>query len=209
MSLPNVLSRMISCRQVSHETTGGGGSMATFEAEWEQIKHDVAAVAGMSLASADGKGGWNDDGSAGVKSNKRAWSTAGSDVGSLRGDIKKALTKLELEQKGLGAVATPVAPCRARLLSGSSTAPGSATGRTSARGAVPPRAGLRRPATTTTRTTRPSRAHSQGWPSGMRTRTPSVATAGTGEWTDALRNAQRRRRVPGCQPHGQSGQGRP
>ncbi|MFH8805662.1 hypothetical protein ACH4GZ_00095 [Streptomyces hygroscopicus] len=78
--------------------------MSTFDAEWAQLKREASGEAGMSLASADNKPGWEQGGgSGGVKSSKDAWSAAGRSVGKLRGDIKTALTKLEEEQTGLGA----------------------------------------------------------------------------------------------------------
>ncbi|MFD7507099.1 hypothetical protein [Streptomyces sp. NPDC059850] len=48
--------------------------MATFDAEWGRLKSD-----------------------------RDAWTAAGRDVGKLRGNIRTALTKLEEEQRGLGA----------------------------------------------------------------------------------------------------------
>ncbi|MGW2324499.1 hypothetical protein ACWC5C_01895 [Streptomyces sp. NPDC001700] len=48
--------------------------MATFDAEWGRLKSD-----------------------------KNVWTAAGRDVGKLRGSIRTALTKLEEEQKDLGA----------------------------------------------------------------------------------------------------------
>lgn len=73
--------------------------MVAFEDQWAQIKRETSASAGMNLASANGKGGSGDSGRGGVKSSKNAWSTAAGAVGSLRGDIKTALTKLEQGQK--------------------------------------------------------------------------------------------------------------
>ncbi|WP_116215960.1 hypothetical protein [Streptomyces olivoreticuli] len=75
--------------------------MATFEQEWAQIKRETSADAGMSLASADGKSGWGQGGSGGLKSEKNAWTSAGDGVGQLAGNVKKALTALEKGQKGL------------------------------------------------------------------------------------------------------------
>jgi len=82
---------------------GNGENMPTFEAEWAQMKRQASGDTGMSLASADNKPDWGQGGSGGVKSSKKAWTTAGSDVGKLRGDIKTALTKLEEDQTALGA----------------------------------------------------------------------------------------------------------
>lgn len=74
--------------------------MATFEAEWAQIRHESSGV-GMRLASADDDSpGWT--GSGGVQTNKSAWSAAGHGVGLLRGDIKKARTALDQAQGELG-----------------------------------------------------------------------------------------------------------
>ncbi|KIF68517.1 hypothetical protein HY68_07510 [Streptomyces sp. AcH 505] len=74
--------------------------MATFEAEWAQIRH-ASSGSGMTLASADDEGpDWT--GSGGVQTNKAAWSAAGHGVGLLRGDIKKARTALDQAQGELG-----------------------------------------------------------------------------------------------------------
>ncbi|MFI0779050.1 hypothetical protein [Streptomyces sp. NPDC021212] len=77
--------------------------MSSFEAEWAQMKRESSGDTGMSLASADNKPDWGQGGAGGVKSSKKAWTTAGSDVGKLRGDIKTALTTLEEDQASLGA----------------------------------------------------------------------------------------------------------
>ncbi|MBI0298706.1 hypothetical protein JBE04_30665 [Streptomyces sp. PRKS01-29] len=77
--------------------------MSTFEAEWARMKREASGDTGMTLASADNKPGWEQGGSGNLKSSKNAWTTAGTAVGKLRGDIKTALTKLEEEQTGLGA----------------------------------------------------------------------------------------------------------
>jgi hypothetical protein len=77
--------------------------MSTFDAEWAQWKGEAPGDTGMSLASADSKPDWGQGGSGKLKSDKKAWTTAGRDVGKLRGNIRTALTKLEEEQKGLGA----------------------------------------------------------------------------------------------------------
>lgn len=76
--------------------------MVTFEEQWAQIKRETSTGTGMSLASADDKGGSGEPGWGGVKSSKNTWSTAAGAVGSLRGDIKTALTKLEHGQKSSG-----------------------------------------------------------------------------------------------------------
>lgn len=50
------------------------------------------------------RGAWQGDsggGSGDLKSKRSAWTTAGREVQSLRGDIKKALTKLQADQQGL------------------------------------------------------------------------------------------------------------
>ncbi|MGW2327141.1 hypothetical protein ACWC5C_15385 [Streptomyces sp. NPDC001700] len=77
--------------------------MVAFEEEWANFKQQASANAGMNLASADGPAGWNTSGKGRLKSKKSAWKMAGSSVGSLKSDVKKALAKLELEQKGLEA----------------------------------------------------------------------------------------------------------
>jgi len=89
-----------------------GEDVGTFEDEWARIKRDHSGGgAGTELASAhggDAKSPWGDGSSGGsgagrVKSRKAAWSRAAHGVGSLRGDISKALTGLEDDQKGLSA----------------------------------------------------------------------------------------------------------
>jgi hypothetical protein len=78
--------------------------MAAFEEEWANFKRQASANVGMNLASTNGPAGWNTrDGAGRLKSKKSAWKTAGNSVGSLQSDIKKALAKLELEQKCLEA----------------------------------------------------------------------------------------------------------
>ncbi|MGW7573490.1 hypothetical protein [Streptomyces sp. NPDC054765] len=76
----------------------------SWDEEWAALKQQASDNAGMKLASADGHGrqhgsgdGWGD-----LKSTKAAWTRAGHDVQSLRGNIKKALAKLEAEQQGAG-----------------------------------------------------------------------------------------------------------
>ncbi len=81
------------------------GDAVSWDEEWAALKRKAADGGGMQLASADG-GGWrggSGDGSGDLKSTKSVWSGAGREVQGLRGDIKKALTKLEDEQQGLGA----------------------------------------------------------------------------------------------------------
>ncbi|MFG3011812.1 hypothetical protein ACGFZB_15365 [Streptomyces cinerochromogenes] len=68
--------------------------------EWEQLKAE-AAVSGsarMQLNHADPMGVGYDR----LKSNKKAWSTAGEGVSGLQDDIGKALGKLDDGQSGLG-----------------------------------------------------------------------------------------------------------
>lgn len=77
--------------------------MSTFDAEWARMKGEASAATGMNLASADSTPDWGQGGSGRLKSDKDAWTAAGRDVGKLRGNIRTALTKLEEEQKGLGA----------------------------------------------------------------------------------------------------------
>jgi hypothetical protein len=76
--------------------------MSTFDAEWARMKGEASGDTGMNLASADVKPNWGQGGSGKLKSSRSAWTTAGRDVGKLRGNIRTALTKLEEEQKGLG-----------------------------------------------------------------------------------------------------------
>ncbi|MFD3552537.1 hypothetical protein [Streptomyces goshikiensis] len=74
--------------------------MGSFEEEWARLKGGPSDGPGMRLASApaaDGGGG----GAGGVQSSKPAWTVAGTAVGGLAGDVKKALTGLETGQKGL------------------------------------------------------------------------------------------------------------
>ncbi|MEU2441386.1 hypothetical protein ACFY9A_30755 [Streptomyces rubradiris] len=68
--------------------------------EWEQLKAEAAAggSARMRLNHADPMGVGYDR----LKSNKKAWTTAGEGVSGLRDDIGKALAKLDDGQSGLG-----------------------------------------------------------------------------------------------------------
>ncbi|MFF0386023.1 hypothetical protein [Streptomyces sp. NPDC004286] len=76
--------------------------------EWDQLK--AAAVerqsAQMRLNQLPGDLGSSTPVGGGIsgrlRSDKAAWSKAGSDVGDLRDNISKALTKLEQDTKGLG-----------------------------------------------------------------------------------------------------------
>lgn len=85
-----------------------GGNVMSWDEEWAALKQTAAGDSGMQLASAGGDGwqGGSGDGSASesdaLKSKKAAWVRAGHDVQSLRGDVKKALTKLEDGQQGFG-----------------------------------------------------------------------------------------------------------
>ncbi|MEU8996980.1 hypothetical protein AB0952_22910 [Streptomyces caniferus] len=82
----------------------------SWDDEWAALKREAADGRGLQLASAGG-GSWqggSGDGSGDVKSKRSVWTTAGREVQSLRGDIAKALTKLEDEQQGLGAGASGV-----------------------------------------------------------------------------------------------------
>ncbi|MFF8789988.1 hypothetical protein [Streptomyces sp. NPDC015125] len=65
----------------------------TFEAEWAEIKRESSAR--MSLASAGGEG-WSLDGGTGdLRSSRQAWSRGAQAVGSLRENLKSALSALE------------------------------------------------------------------------------------------------------------------
>ncbi|UFR02707.1 hypothetical protein KBP30_16620 [Streptomyces sp. Go40/10] len=68
--------------------------------EWEQLKAEAAASgsARMQLNHADPMGVGYDR----LKSNKKAWTTAGEGVSGLQDDIGKALAKLDDGQSGLG-----------------------------------------------------------------------------------------------------------
>lgn len=77
--------------------------MSTFESEWAQMKREASGGTRMSLAGAGDKPDWEQEGSGRVRSSKNVWTEAGQGVGKLQGNIKTALTKLEEEQKGLGA----------------------------------------------------------------------------------------------------------
>ncbi|MFD9266146.1 hypothetical protein ACFWB1_28575 [Streptomyces goshikiensis] len=76
--------------------------MGSFEEEWARLRGGASGEPGMRLASvpaADGGGG----GDADVQSTRPAWTAAGTAVGGLAGDVKKALTGLETGQTGLAA----------------------------------------------------------------------------------------------------------
>ncbi|WP_331748414.1 hypothetical protein [Streptomyces sp. NBC_00648] len=73
--------------------------MGSFAEEWAQLKSGPAGAGGMRLAGAGDSGG---SGKGDVQSSKAAWTAAGSAVGGLSGDVKKALTALDTGQQGLG-----------------------------------------------------------------------------------------------------------
>lgn len=76
------------------------GDAVSWDEEWAALKREAGEGRGLRLASAGGGG--SDGGSGDLKSKRSVWTTAGREVQSLRGDIKKALAKLEQEQQGLG-----------------------------------------------------------------------------------------------------------
>lgn len=70
--------------------------------EWEQLKAEAAGQQSVQMQTnqaAEGSGGGG-GAFGGVKSDKASWAKAGEGVGSLREPVKRALTKLEQEQKG-------------------------------------------------------------------------------------------------------------
>ncbi|MFF2061339.1 hypothetical protein ACFVWZ_05960 [Streptomyces sp. NPDC058200] len=71
--------------------------MASFAAEWAQVKREASAESGMRLASADGS-----HGPGGTKLSKAAWTAAANSVGLLKDDLKKARTALEQGQHRAG-----------------------------------------------------------------------------------------------------------
>ncbi|EDX25708.1 hypothetical protein OHU17_27375 [Streptomyces goshikiensis] len=81
--------------------------MGSFEEEWARLRGGPSGEPGMRLASvpaADGGGGGGGGGGdADVQSTRPAWTAAGTAVGGLAGDVKKALTGLETGQTGLAA----------------------------------------------------------------------------------------------------------
>ncbi|MEV7088807.1 hypothetical protein AB0O07_23460 [Streptomyces sp. NPDC093085] len=74
--------------------------------EWEQAKADAAGRQAVAMrlnqVPAD-QGASASEVTGGLKTSKKAWTTAGEGVGSLRTGIGTALTKLEDGQSGLGA----------------------------------------------------------------------------------------------------------
>ncbi|MFJ5103443.1 hypothetical protein [Streptomyces sp. NPDC088554] len=77
--------------------------------EWEQLKtaagerHTTQTRLNQLPADQGGTSSGGSGGGAGdLRSDKAAWTKAGEGVGSLRGNITKALTELEDGQKGLG-----------------------------------------------------------------------------------------------------------
>lgn len=86
------------------------GDAVSWDEEWAALKREAGEGRGLRLASADGDAwqGGSDGGSGDLKSKRSAWTTAGREVQSLRGDIKKALAKLEQDQQGLGTGGTGV-----------------------------------------------------------------------------------------------------
>ncbi|MCQ8191506.1 hypothetical protein [Streptomyces rugosispiralis] len=69
----------------------------TFAQEWTQLKQNAAGRMRLDSAETESTGGAGD-----LKSSQAAWRRAGEGVGSLREGIRKALTKLDEGQKGLG-----------------------------------------------------------------------------------------------------------
>ncbi|MGW2177075.1 hypothetical protein ACWCXX_03065 [Streptomyces sp. NPDC001732] len=77
--------------------------------EWEQLKAAAAERQGAQMqlnqllpADRGSTGSGGGGGSGRMRSDKAAWSKAGSGVGDLRNNVGKALTKLEGGQTGLG-----------------------------------------------------------------------------------------------------------
>jgi hypothetical protein len=76
--------------------------------EWEQLKaaaaerHSARVQLNQLLADQGGTSSGGIGASGRLRSDKKAWSAAGEGVGSLRGGIGKALTKLKGSQAGLG-----------------------------------------------------------------------------------------------------------
>lgn len=73
----------------------------SFDQDWAQLVNESARNPGLNLASASNEPGWA-TGSDGMKSDKKAWTTAATNVGSLRKSISKGLSDLTEGQKGLG-----------------------------------------------------------------------------------------------------------
>ncbi|MFE9387535.1 hypothetical protein ACFYMO_30595 [Streptomyces sp. NPDC007025] len=71
--------------------------MSAFDDEWTGLKRDVEAR--MQLAGA-GDGGKGSVG--GLKSSRKAWTSAGEGVGKLRSGIRKAMKEFEAGQRGTG-----------------------------------------------------------------------------------------------------------
>lgn len=67
---------------------------------WGFVEQRGGGDVRTSLASADGGG--ESGGGGDLKSTKNAWTRAGSDVGGMQRNIKKALTEMEKDQTGLG-----------------------------------------------------------------------------------------------------------
>jgi hypothetical protein len=76
--------------------------------EWEQLKaaaaerHSARVQLNQLLADQGGTSSGSSGASGELRSDKKAWSAAGEGVGGLRGNIAKALAKLQDGQKGLG-----------------------------------------------------------------------------------------------------------
>lgn len=70
---------------------------------WGLVERPGDGDVRLSLASAEGegKGEGEGEGEGDLKSTKNAWTRAGSDVGGMRRNIKKALTEMEKDQTGL------------------------------------------------------------------------------------------------------------
>ncbi|WP_245996790.1 hypothetical protein [Streptomyces armeniacus] len=72
-----------------------------WEQQWAQLVEDASRDSGLKLASAGDEPGWA-SAPGGMRSDKKAWSTAATNVGSLKKGIDKGLGDLAEGQAGLG-----------------------------------------------------------------------------------------------------------
>lgn len=77
----------------------------SFDQEWARLVRDTSGDTSLSLASADEGPAWA-TGSGRMKSDKKAWTTAATNVGSFQKSIRKGLSDLAEGQKGLGGGST-------------------------------------------------------------------------------------------------------
>ncbi|MFI1014632.1 hypothetical protein [Streptomyces sp. NPDC020965] len=73
----------------------------TLNTQWQELFGTEHPGAGMTLATADGRGGGGGDGGPDLKADQTPWSGAGGVAGELRGSTASAMTELETALEGV------------------------------------------------------------------------------------------------------------